>query len=177
MHLPHPTVISATVAGLSIFGFVLLFFRVPRQGLTAMQRIYLSWLCGALVWITFLAHLLAKTKAQHADATQDLVCGVLVLGCFCWGSYWFANLGGGFRILMLLDLAKTERPVTLQDWMNEYGQKRGMREFLDDRLRSILAPLKIVDLQNERVVLSKDRGQLMATLLGILSSILLKKSR
>lgn len=175
--LPGPIVVSAGIAGLSVFGFVLLFFRVPRRGLTAVKRLYLSWICGGLVWLACLSHQLPRKGPWPSDARTDLSCGFLVLWCFIWSSYWFANLGGGFRVLMLLDLARARRPVTLSEWMSQYGQQRGMKEFLDDRLRSILVPLHLVTFEGDRVVLTKRYGQLLARVLHILSLALLKKSR
>jgi hypothetical protein len=175
--MPAPIVISAAIAGATIFVFILLFFRVPRSGLSGMKRLYLSWLCGTLVWLACLAHQLPDWGALRLGTKPDLICGALVLCCFMWSSYWFANLGGGFRILMLLDLADVGRPITLGEWMDRYGKQRGMREFLADRLRSILVPLRLVTLEDDRVILTRGRGRLLARLLGVLSLLLLKRPR
>lgn len=177
IRMPGPIAISAAVAGATIFGFGLVFFRVPRSALSGMKRLYLSWLCGTLVWLACLAHQLPDWGALPRGTRPDLICGVLVLCCFIWSSYWFANLGGGFRILMLLDLADARRPITLSQWMDRYGKQRGMREFLNDRLRSILLPLHLVDLEGDRVILTRRRGRPLARLLGVLSLLLLKRPR
>jgi hypothetical protein len=177
IRMPAPIVISAAIAGATIFGFVLLFFRVPRSTLSGMKRLYLSWLGGILVWLACLAYQLPDWRALPRGTKPDLICGALVLCCFIWSSYWFANLGGGFRVLMLLDLAEVGRPITLGEWMDLYGKQRGMREFLADRLRSILVPLGLVDLEGDRVILTRGRGRPLARLLGVLALLLLKRPR
>ena len=78
---------------------------------------------------------------------------------------------------MLLDLAKADRALTLTEWMDEFGERRGMRVFLEDRLHSILVPLRLVSLNGDQVTLTKSRGRLLANLLDVLAFALLKKSQ
>jgi hypothetical protein len=171
-----PVLVSAFVSALAVFIFTAIFFHLCR-GLTAMKCLYLAWLAGALVWLVLLSQLSRPVFPLTPGRRWDLLCGALILGCSFWGDYWLANLGGGFRVLMLLDLADAGRPLTQQEWMDRYGGGRGMNEFLSDRLRSILVPLKVVSLDQNDVILTSVRGRILGLLVWTLSLLLTNRTR
>jgi hypothetical protein len=172
-----PILIPAFVAGPTVFVFMAVFFRVFRRGVSATKRLYLAWICTALVWMLLTSQQPVRLHPLTYDNTSDLICSLLILGCFIWTSYWIANFSGGFRVLVLLDLADAKSPVTQREWMDRYGEGRGMREFLDDRLRSILVPLGLVSLEGDQVVLTPRKGKAMGLAVRLLSMLLTGHSR
>lgn len=170
-----PVVLSAALGGFAIFGFIPLYFRVPWKGVSAMQRVYLSWLSGTLLWLILASQQSLDLLQFPPDARADLVCGALIVGCCAWAAFWICNLGGGFRVLMLLDLFEARRCLSRTEWMDLYGEGRGMHEFLEDRLRTILVPLGIVRIEAGHVSLTKSRGTWLGRILWVLSFVLLKR--
>lgn len=108
--------------------------------------------CGSLTWA--ILTWLFRTAVVNI---WDVVCGILVLLCAMWATYWIANLGGGFRINMLLLLSSQDTPISLDQWMDLYGGA-GMHAFLRDRLKSILLRWNIVHHEDGTITLTRKNG-------------------
>ena len=175
MGVPSGIIASAIVSGLSLFVLTMVVFRVPARKLSGMQRLYIVWLCGAALWVLLLFRC-PELAPPSRQAWWDVSCGALTFISFVWCNYWFANLGGGFRVLMLLDLAEAKGPVSVQEWMDLYGRGCGMHAFLEDRLRSVLLPMKIVSREGDVVQLTPGLGAVFARGASVLRLVLVGRT-
>jgi len=164
-------IILSIVAGISIPIFMAIFSNPHLKIKSGWRRYIASSSAGFILWLI----LLVITGASNSNG-WDLVCGGLVILCAIWANYWLGNLGGGFRINMLVILAAQQKPISFEQWMDLYGGL-GMEEFLQDRLRSILVPWGIVREENGTILLTATRGKLFGWLMNILYFILLGKRR
>jgi len=145
-------IVLSIIAGFSIPFFSFIFSSRILLFKSKMIQYVTASIFGFLLWF-FLA--MTFNIAWHNK--WDILCGVLIILCAVWSNYWLGNLGGGFRINMLLKIAEQTRPVSLDEWMDLYGGL-GMNAFLRDRLRTILIPWKIVEEHNGIITLTKERG-------------------
>jgi hypothetical protein len=164
-------IILSIVSGISIPIFMALFSNPHLKIKSGWTRYIASSCAGFILWLI----LLGISDSIHSNR-WDLVCGGLVILCAIWANYWLGNLGGGFRINMLVILAAQREPVSFEQWMNLYGGL-GMEEFLQDRLRSILIPWGIVRETNGTILLTATRGKLFGWLMNILYILLQGKRR
>ncbi len=129
-------------------------------------RYFTASTLGFLLWL-----ILVKGSSIPFDNIWDILCGILIILCAVWSNYWLSNFGGGFRMNMLLKIAEQERPITLEEWMGLFGGL-GMEAFLEDRLKTILVPGKIVR-ENEGVItLTRGRGFFWGWVMKILYHLL-----
>ena len=145
-------IVLSIIAGFSIPFFSYIFSSRIQLIKSKMIQYVTASIFGFLLWF-FLAVIF--NISWHNK--WDILCGVLIILCAVWSNYWLGNLGGGFRINMLLKIAEQKQPVSLDEWMDLYGGL-GMDAFLRDRLRTILIPWKIVEENNGIITLTKERG-------------------
>jgi hypothetical protein len=92
-------------------------------------------------------YLTTPTYSRSAIGWADILCGILIFLCAFWCNYWSANLAGGFRVQMQMNLAGQRRPISLKEWMDTFGGL-GMEVFLLDRMESVLIPWKAAAFEN-----------------------------
>ncbi len=145
-------IVFSIIAGFSIPFFTYIFSRRILLFRSKMIQYITASVFGFLLWF-----FLARIFNTPWNNEWDILCGTLIILCAIWSNYWLGNLGGGFRINMLLKIAEQKQPVSLDEWMDLYGGL-GMDAFLSDRLKAILLPWKIVEEKNGIITLTKERG-------------------
>jgi len=155
------------IGGFSIIPFMMIFSKKIFRIDPGLHQIIFSGFAGFSIWIILLIFLSVPIRN-----VWDIICGILIMFCALWSVYWLSNLGGGFRINMLTDLSeyKNEDPISVDKWMELYGGL-GLDAFLEDRLRSILIPLGIVQEKDGEVRLIKPIGVYFGYMLELFSII------
>jgi len=138
--IPPMAVWTSILAGFSITVFLLGFSRPPLRLPLFWRRYSAAVGAGLVIWGLLLWANGALYFNWVFERWLDLLAGVLIYLIAIFGNYYLGNVGGGFRIAMLLDLTAANRELTLEEWMGLYGEGRGMSYFLKDRLEATLLP-------------------------------------
>jgi len=151
---PSVEVWTSMVAGMSITGFLLLFSHRPFKLPLVLPRYITSIGCGLIVWFLLLGINQSLSFSKHISEWLELVSGgfVFITAVFC--NYYLGNIGGGFRLEMLVNLAEANEDLTVDEWMALYGDGNGMHCFLDDRLRATLIPWKLAVWKGSQIILT-----------------------
>jgi hypothetical protein len=67
----------------------------------------------------------------------------------------------GFTLSMVLALARCGRPLSIEEWAEEYTRGKSLSAFARDRL-GILLVLGLVEVHGERVIMTSTRGRIFA---------------
>ncbi len=137
-----------------------------------MPRFLVSIGVGVMVWGVLLSLNHAFSIKWEINRWLDLGAGALIYLTAIFCNFYLCNVGGGFRIEMLVNLAGAKREVTLKEWMDSYGKGLGMRFFLDDRLRATLTSWNLAVKKDDRVVLTRF-GQFVGKIADFLASLFL----
>ena len=159
-------ILLAIISGILIPFLMNLYSRLPFFRKNGWYLIIGASLSGLLTWLILLIICRAIPKAG-AYWQADLLCGFLVWLCASWCNYWLCNFGGGFRINMLVDLARQKEPITIEEWMSSFNHL-GMEAFFKDRIESILLPFKVIEIEGEQVRLTNSWGRFFGTCASIL---------
>jgi len=160
----------AILSGFSILIFRIILSHRPFRLSGTWKQIIVSTLAGAALWV-MLALMTVSPAQRFSIEINDLICGVLILLCAFWCNYWISNLAGGFRAQMAFNLVRQSQPISLAEWMAEFGGL-GMEAFLADRTKSILIPWRIASLQDDKMSLLPGWGVFLGRLMNILEMLL-----
>lgn len=138
--IPSVEIWTALAGGASITLFLLVFSRkpfrlpmtLPRYG-AALGGGFLLW--GVLLWANHSA--LLESGFERCLA---LLAGALIMAAAFAFNYYLGNVYGGFRVEMLVNIHSANRDLDLDEWMGLFGKGKGMRYFLEDRLKTTLIP-------------------------------------
>jgi hypothetical protein len=159
-------VFLSIISGFSLPVLTLLLSKKPFLIKSDNIRYLTASLLGFVLWMVLIA-----LFRIALDNGWDIICGTLILLCAVWSNFWLSNFGGGFRMNMLLKIAEQERPITINEWMKLFGGL-GMEVFLQDRLNSVLIPLRIVEQKDGMITLTIGRGYFFGRLMQILYHLL-----
>jgi hypothetical protein len=165
-----PIIILAVIAGFSTLVFRIILSHRPFRLVNYWTQFIVSSLLGLLLWLGLIVGSYATAFLSGVDGF-DVVCGILVYLCALWCNYWVCNLAGGFRMLMMANLADQTDPISLETWMAAFGGL-GMDVFLQDRIQSILIPLKIVSIEENKMTLLPGWGLFFARIMAVLQILL-----
>lgn len=152
--VPPIEIWTSIVGGLSITVFLLLFSHPPTKLPLVWRRYSASIGGGLVVWFLLLWVNNALPFTGGLEKWLALASGgfVYISAVFC--NYYLGNIGGGFRLEMLVNLAEANREVSLDEWMALYGKQQGMYFFLEDRLKATLVPWKLAVWKDDQVILT-----------------------
>jgi len=150
--IPPVEIWTSIVGGLSITMFLLLFSRPPIKLPLIWRRYSASIGCGLAIWFLLLWVNNALPFPGGKEKWLALASGGFVYTTAIFCNYYLGNIGGGFRLEMLVNLAEVNRKVGLQEWMALYGKGQGMHYFLEDRLKATLIPWKLAIWKNGEVI-------------------------
>jgi hypothetical protein len=159
-------VFLSIISGFSLPIFTLIFSERLFFIKSGKIRYFVASILGFLLWLFLL-----EASGIQFDNVWDIGCGILIILCAVWSNYWLSNFGAGFRMNMLLKIAEQERPIPLEEWMELFGGL-GMEAFLDDRLKTILIPWKIVQENDGVITLTRGRGYFFGWAMQILYHLL-----
>ena len=149
--VPSVEIWTALVGGVTITLFLLLFSRRPFKLPMTLPRYGAATGCGFLVWFILLCmnqHFLLECLIERLLA---LLVGCLIMATAFACNYYLGNVYGGFRIEMLVNINNSNKAINLDEWMSFFGKGKGMRYFLEDRLKTTLIPWKFA-VQEENTV-------------------------
>ena len=94
----------------------------------------------------------------------DVAAGVLFMATAALATYsaW-ALVAFGYTLSMLVDIARTGKPVTTAEWKAAYGTNHGLRAMFEDRLRVLLG-FGFVQTKGNGISLSGAFGRVFAKL-------------
>jgi hypothetical protein len=167
----------AIISSFATLLFRMLFSILPFRKTHIWAQIIFSTFLGLILWIILI--LLASYDVPDIKIKwADILCGGLILMCALWCNYWISNFSGGFRIQMLLILKNFSQPISIDEWMRQFGNL-GMEAFLRDRMRSILIPWKIAVQEEGKIYLTHRWGVFFGRLFVLLDGIFinLRKSK
>ncbi|MFO0802178.1 MAG: hypothetical protein U0791_03500 [Gemmataceae bacterium] len=100
----------------------------------------------------------------------DVVAGaLLLLTALLAGFTLWTLIAWGFTLSMLLTLARSDRPLSLPEWVAGYTGGKPLTAFARDRL-GVLLMLGLATSRDGRVAMTPVRGRWMARIAGLLRS-------
>ena len=98
----------------------------------------------------------------------DVLAGALLLFTALLAGFTLWTLvAWGFTLSMLLTLARSDRPLSLEEWIIRYTNGKPLTAFARDRL-GVLFRLGLATSREGRVVMTPHRGRFVARIAGLL---------
>jgi len=141
--VPSAEIWTALAGGASITLFLLVFSRKPFRLPMTLPRYGAATVSGFLVWGLLLWFNQSALLESVFERCLALLAGALIMVTAFAFNYYLGNVYGGFRVEMLVNIYNAKRNIDLDEWMSLFGNGKGMRFFLRDRLKTTLIPWKL----------------------------------
>lgn len=145
---------TSLLAGISVTFFLVFFSRKPLCLPLLLKRYGAATGAAFFLWVLMLVCGSKISWGSGLSNAPSLLAGILLILACVFLNYYIGNIAGGFRIEILVNLADSKTPLSLEEWMAVYGKGAGMRYFLEDRLRSTLISWNLAIQDGDKITLT-----------------------
>ena len=146
--------------------FIVNFFRKNKSSI-----LLICYLFTVIVWL-----ILNSVIKEHFDMPINKIImydGIFVLGFFFIGYFEFHSLiSRGYSLRILSDLFSINKSMTAQQIATNYGGGKGLKWFLDKRLKG-LKDLGLIREERGKIKLTKHTGKTVSIILSFSKKVLM----
>lgn len=163
--LPPMPVTTSLIASASFLLYLIIFSHRPVRFIEE-QRFQAATIASISLWIILL-WLTGALSPVETDLILNILAGCCIIAgaLIIWWTFW-TQIAWGFRLTMLVNLDAKQRPILIDDWIDEYGGGRGKEGLLASRV-GMLLKLRWATRQGNCVTLTPGWGENSARIVHI----------